>query len=158
MKSSYEIVGARETKTARACSLVQKPSFFSYWFHNVFFHQSLIVVIGLLNSFRDGNDLKLRQLDNISDAVLLVCRCTWAKRPSQPGDRIPFIIHFINSRFCSIYGLLLCCDCFFGKIGIHPNVVFPHLIRFRGSVVMKNNETCNALKCLKPSVLIEWIN
>ena len=40
---------------------------------------SLIVVIGLLNSFRDGNDLSLRQLD-ISDAVLLVCRCTWAER------------------------------------------------------------------------------
>ena len=41
---------------------------------------SLIVVIDLLNSFRDGNDLNLRQLDNISDAVLLVCRCTWAER------------------------------------------------------------------------------
>ena len=35
---------------------------------------SLIDVMGLLNSFRDGNDLNLRQLD-ISDAVLLVCRC-----------------------------------------------------------------------------------
>ena len=41
---------------------------------------SLIVVMDLLNSFRDGNDLSLRQLDNISDAVLLVCRCTWAER------------------------------------------------------------------------------
>ena len=29
---------------------------------------------------RDGNDLNLRQLDNISDAVLLVCRCTWVER------------------------------------------------------------------------------
>ena len=36
--------------------------------------------MGLLDSFRDGNDLNLRQLDNISDAVLLVCRCTWAER------------------------------------------------------------------------------
>ena len=41
---------------------------------------SLIVVMDLLNGFRDGNDLNLRQLDNISDAVLLVCRCTWAER------------------------------------------------------------------------------
>ena len=41
---------------------------------------SLIVVMDLLNSFRDGNDLNLRQMDNISDAVLLVCRCTWAER------------------------------------------------------------------------------
>ena len=23
---------------------------------------------------------------------------------------------------------------------------------------MKNNETCNALKCLKPSGLIDWVN
>ena len=36
--------------------------------------------MGLLNSFRDGNDLNLGQLDNISDAVWLVCRCTWAER------------------------------------------------------------------------------
>ena len=41
---------------------------------------SLIVVIDLLDSFRDGNDLNLRQLDNNSDAVLIVCRCTWAER------------------------------------------------------------------------------
>ena len=41
---------------------------------------SLIVVMDLWDSFRDGNDLNLRQMDNISDAVLLVCRCTWAER------------------------------------------------------------------------------
>ena len=47
---------------------------------------------------------------------------------------------------------------FLVEIGTHPNVVFLHLVRFRGWVVMKNNETCNALKCLKPSGLIDWIN
>ena len=30
------------------------------------------------------------------------------------------------------------------------------LIRFRGWVLMKNNETCNSLKFLKPSGLIDW--
>ena len=33
---------------------------------------------GLLNSFRDGNGLNCWQLVNISDAILMVCRCTWA--------------------------------------------------------------------------------
>ena len=41
---------------------------------------SLIVVMGLLNSFRDGNDLNLRQQDNICDTVLLVSRCHCAGR------------------------------------------------------------------------------
>ena len=58
--------------------------------------------------------------------------------------------------FRSICGLLHC-DCFFGEMGSHPNVVFLQVVRFRGSVVMKNNETCNALKYLKPSGLIDWI-
>ena len=40
----------------------------------------------------------------------------------------------------------------------HPNVVFLQLVRFRGWVVIKNNETCNAPKRLKPSGLIDWIN
>ena len=38
-----------------------------------------VVVIDLLNSFRDGNDLNLSPLNSISDAVLLVCCCTWAE-------------------------------------------------------------------------------
>ena len=41
---------------------------------------SIYVVINLLN--RDDYDLNLRRLDNISDAVLLVFRGTWAKRTS----------------------------------------------------------------------------
>ena len=53
---------------------------------------SLIVVMGLL--FRDGNDLNLRQLE-ISDAVLLVCRCrvrdtsslTWANKGGRKECR-----------------------------------------------------------------------
>ena len=112
----------------------------------------------LLNSFSDGNDLNFRQLGNISDAVLLVCAALGQKKPSQPCEIIPFLFHFNNSRFCSIYGLLHCCDCIFWEIGTHPNVVFLQLVRFRGWVVMKNNETCNAPKRLKPSGLIDWIN
>ena len=46
----------------------------------------------------------------------------------------------------------------FGEIGTHPNVVFLQLVRFRGCVVMKHNDTCNASKCLKFSGLIDWIN
>ena len=79
------------------------------------------------------------------------------KEPSQLGEIIPLMFNFINSRFCSIYELLHCCD-FFGENGTHPNVVFLQLVRLRGWVVIKNNETCNALKCLKPSGLIDWIN
>ena len=69
------------------------------------------------------------------------------KEPSQPCEIIPFLFHFNNSRFCSIYGLLHCCDCFFGEIGTHSRLS-----------CMKNNQTCNAPKCLKPSGLIDWIN
>ena len=67
---------------------------------------SLIVVIDLLNSSRYGTGLTLRQLDNISDAVLLVCRCTWAEELSQPCAKILFIFPSINSRFFSYM------DCF----------------------------------------------
>ena len=45
-----------------------------------------------------------------------------------------------------------------GEIGTHPNVVFLQLVRFRVWVSMKNNETCNAPKCLKPTGLIDWVN
>ena len=41
---------------------------------------SLIVVMDLLNSLRNRNDLKVLQMDHISDAVWLVCCCTWAER------------------------------------------------------------------------------
>ena len=54
--------------------------------------------MGLFESFRDGNDLNLR-LDNISDAVLLVCRCTWAEGNITTGEIFSFIIHVIISRF-----------------------------------------------------------
>ena len=81
------------------------------------------------------------------------------KEQSQPGEIVPFIFYFNNSRFCFIYGLLHCCgDSFFAEVGTQPNVVFLLLVRFWGWVVMKNNGTCNALKCLKPSGLIEWVN
>ena len=98
--------------------------------------------------------------DNWTTSLTLFCWFVAAlelKKPSQPGEIVPLILHFINSRFCSIYELLHCCD-FFGDIGTHPNVIFLQVVRFRGWVVMKNNETCNALKCLKPSGLIDWIN
>ena len=98
----------------------------------------------LLTSFRDDNDLNMRQLDNISDAVLLVSRCSWAERT-------------ITTRWDeSVYVSLLWVS--FGEIGTHPNVVLLQFLRFRGWFVMKNNETCNALKCLKSSGLIDWKN
>ena len=46
----------------------------------------------------------------------------------------------------------------FGEIDTHPNAVFLQLVRFRGWVVIKNNEACNAVKCRKPSGLIDWVN
>ena len=61
----------------------------------------------LLNSFRDGNDLTL---------LCWFVAALGLKEPSQPGEIIPFLFHFDNSRFCSIYGFLHCCDCFLGRL------------------------------------------
>ena len=48
---------------------------------------------------------------------------------------------------------------FLGRLA-HTQKVYLHLVRFRGRVVMKKNETCNegVSKCLKPSRLIDWVN
>ena len=46
----------------------------------------------------------------------------------------------------------------FGEIGTHPTVVLLQLVRFRGCVVIQNNKSCNATKCLKPSGFIDWEN
>ena len=126
-------------------------------FQNPIPNTSVIVVTDSMNSFRDGNDLNLGQLDNISDAVCWFVAVLGLKEPSQSGEIVPLKFHFINSRFCSTHGLLHCCD-FLKEIGPHPKVVFLQLVRFRGWIVIKNNKTCNALKCLKPSGLIDWIN
>ena len=76
------------------------------------------------------------------------------KEPSQPGEIIPFLFQFFY--YTRIASPLLWL--FFGEIGTHPNAIFLQLVRFRGWVVMKNNKTCNAPKCLKPSGLIDWVN
>ena len=36
------------------------------------------------------------------------------KEPSQPGEIIPFLFHFNNSRFCSIYGFFTVVIVFWG--------------------------------------------
>ena len=77
---------------------------------------SLIVVMGLLNSCRDGNDLSLRQLDNISDVALLVFRCTWVLKRFQNIEIFPYIFHFINSRVRLIYRLLHKSGYFLGRL------------------------------------------
>ena len=74
---------------------------------NSFNNESLIVLIGLLNSFRDGNELRLRHWTSLT----LLCWFVAAlglKEPSQPSEIIPFIFHFINSRFFFRHGLLHC--------------------------------------------------
>ena len=73
------------------------------------------------------------------------------------------MIKFHLCIFLSIQGFVPYTDCFtivivFWEIGKRPDVVFLQSVRFRGWDVMKNNETCNALKCLKPSGLIDWID
>ena len=117
----------------------------------------------LLNSFRDGNDLNLRQLDNIPDAVLLVCRCTWAESTMTTRWDNSIENSFYQFKVLFYIRVVSLLWFFFGEIDAHPNVVFLQMVRFRGWVVMKNNKTCNALKpsgqpCLKPSGLIDWIN
>ena len=64
------------------------------------FNFSTIIVMSLMNSFKDGNDLNLRHLNNISDVVSLVCRCTWAEREiTTPRDTLlHFSFHFIISK------------------------------------------------------------
>ena len=119
---------------------------------------SLIVVIDLVKSFRGGKDLNLT-LDNISDAVLLVCRCTWAERTITTQLDYSIFISFYQLKVFFIHELLYSCgDCFFWEVGTHPNVVFLQLVRIRSWVVMKINGSCNALKCLKPSGWIVWVN
>ena len=132
----------------RYCSVKFNPIFKNFLCN---FLMTCFVVIDWLDSFRDGSDLNLRQLDNNSDAVLLVCRFTWAETT--------ITTRWDNSIYISFYQLkvlfhiriasLLWLFCF-GKIGIHPIVVFLQLVRFRGWVVMKNNETCNNLNVWSP--------
>ena len=104
---------------------------------------NLIVAMGFLNSFRDGIALNLRQLD-ISDAVLLVCRCTWAERtiPTRWDNSIYISFYQFNVlfhiRIASLWWL------FFGEIGTHTNVLLLQFGRIPGWVLMYNNETCNA--------------
>ena len=107
------------------------------------------------------------QLRNFSSTRLLCPSPTallqgWmAFRPQILKDLAAKIIPF----FCLLIfqGFVLYTDCFtvvivFWGDCTHPNVVFLQLVRFQGWVVMKNNETCNAPKCLKPSGLIDWTN
>ena len=68
----------------------------------------LIVVMDLLNSSRDGKDLNFKQLTQFCRFVATL----GLKEPSQRGEIFRFIFHFFKSMFCSIYGLLHCCDCF----------------------------------------------
>ena len=45
----------------------------------------------------------------------------------------------------------------FGTNGTPRNVAFLQLVWFRDWVLTINNEPCNALKCLKPSALIDFV-
>ena len=99
----------------------------------------------------------IRIWDTWTTSLTLFCRFVAALglKESQPGEIIPIIFYQFK--------LFLFLNCFtvavlFGEIGTHPNVVFLQLVRFRGWVSMKNNETCNAPKCLKPTGLIDWVN
>ena len=115
--------------------------------------------MGLLNRFSEMAMIWIG--DNWTTCLTLFCWFVVAlglKKPSQPGDTIPFffissIQGFFHIRVASLLWWL-----YFGEIDTHSIVAFLQLVRFRGLVVMKNNETCNALKCLKPSGLIGWVN
>ena len=94
----------------------------------------LIVVMRLLKSLRDDNDLNLRHLDNTSDAVLLICCCTWLEELSQPGEIIPFLFHFINSykhiyRIASLSWLLCRGHWHIPKCGM-PAICYVSRLRF----------------------------
>ena len=63
---------------------------------NSFNNGSLIVAIGLLNSFRDGNDLNLRWTTSLTLFCWFVA-ALGLKEPSQPGEIIPLSWHINNS-------------------------------------------------------------
>ena len=131
---------------------------FRLLFEKVVFVLFLSVVIDLLNCFIDGNDLKLRQLDNIADSVLLV----WVDSTITSQ----FHLYFISSILCFVSYLV----CF--TVGVvsrlerlaHSQVFYScnwlgfEVFGFFGWVLMKNNESVNVVKCLKPSGLIDWVN
>ena len=57
--------------------------------------------------------------DNWATFLTLFCWFVAAiglEEPSQPVETIPFIFHFNNSRFWTIYALLFCCDSFLRRL------------------------------------------
>ena len=95
-----------QTETQMFCIHRKVPETSKYAMLCQMIDSGLIIVMDLLNSFRDGHDLNLRQLDNISDAVLLDCRFTWAERIiTTPVRQIH--LYFISS----IQGFASYSDC-----------------------------------------------
>ena len=105
-----------QTETQMFCIHRKVPETSKYAMLCQMIDNGLIIVMDLLNSFRDGNDFNLRQSQTLFCWIVV---SLGLKESSQHGETNPFIFHFINSRFCFIFVLHI--FGFFVEIGTHPN-------------------------------------